>query len=145
MTTSESTIALDVSAISGSYKLESSKNYDEYLKELGTGLLARKTQLTQTPIVRISVNGDQWTIRTESSLNNTEQTFQLGQEFDVTRPDGEHVKAVVSSGDQCLIEVQEDRAGKTAEIKRDFSQPQQMIETLTYGSTVATRIYKKTE
>ena len=144
MSTSESTIALDTSAITGAYQLVSSENYDKYLSALNVGYLQRKVLSNTSPMVEITNNGDQWTVRTTAMSRATEQTFQLGQEFDAILPNGEAVKAVVSAGDQSLIEVQKRPVGRTVEIKRDFSQPQQMTETLTAESAVATRIYKKT-
>jgi hypothetical protein len=44
------------------------------------------------PKLIISQNGDQWTLRTESTLKTSSYNFTPGVEFDETRLDGEVVK-----------------------------------------------------
>lgn len=48
------------------------------------------------PTSIISVDGDQVTLKTQSTFKNTELTFKLGEEFDETTADDRKVK--VSGG-----------------------------------------------
>ena len=56
------------------------------------GFATRKIAGVAKPNVIISHNGDNYTIKTESSLKNTEISFKLGEEFDETTADDRKVK-----------------------------------------------------
>jgi len=43
------------------------------------------------PNVVISIDGDQWTIRSETSFTTSVTTFELSKEFEDTTPDGRKV------------------------------------------------------
>lgn len=49
-----------VEAILGNWKLVSSENFDDLLKELGVGFMIRKLATSAKPNVEISCNGDEW-------------------------------------------------------------------------------------
>ncbi|RMC15229.1 hypothetical protein DUI87_07414 [Hirundo rustica rustica] len=76
----------------GTWKLISSENFDDYMKELGVGLATRKLGGLARPDVIISMKGDIVTIRTESTFKNTTISFKLGQQFDETTADDRKVK-----------------------------------------------------
>ncbi|XP_060098933.1 myelin P2 protein-like isoform X2 [Heteronotia binoei] len=85
----------------GSWKLVSSENFDDYMKELGVGLATRKLGSLARPKVIISMKGDVVTIRTESAFKNTEITFKLGQEFEETTADNRKTKECIMKGVTC--------------------------------------------
>uniref|UniRef100_A0A8C3XHA2 Peripheral myelin protein 2 n=1 Tax=Cyanoderma ruficeps TaxID=181631 RepID=A0A8C3XHA2_9PASS len=99
----------------GTWKLISSENFDDYMKELGVGLATRKLGGLARPDVIISMKGDTVTIRTESTFKNTTISFKLGQQFDETTADDRKVK--VSKRKGSLVEVQKWN-GKETTIKR---------------------------
>ena len=79
-------------AFEGTWKLVSSENFDDYMKEVGVGFATRKVAGMAEPTLIISVNGDVATIRSESTFKNTEISFKLDQEFDEVTPDDRKVK-----------------------------------------------------
>ena len=58
----------------------------------GVGLLTRTTANALKPDTIISIDGDTWKLRTESTFKNTELVFKLNEEFDETTADGRKVK-----------------------------------------------------
>ncbi|KAK2527926.1 myelin P2 protein [Columba guinea] len=101
----------------GTWKLISSENFDDYMKELGVGLATRKLGGLAKPDVIISMKGDMVTIRTESTFKNTTISFKLGQQFDETTADDRKVKSVVTLEKGALVQVQKWN-GKETTIKR---------------------------
>ncbi len=61
-----------------------------YLK--GVGFALRQSAKLVKPKLIISQNGDQWTLKSESSFKSGSYEFTPGVEFDETRLDGEVVK-----------------------------------------------------
>uniref|UniRef100_A0A8C5KJY3 Fatty acid binding protein 9, testis n=1 Tax=Jaculus jaculus TaxID=51337 RepID=A0A8C5KJY3_JACJA len=76
----------------GTWKLVSSENFEDYMKELGVDAAARHAASLVKPSVSIGVNGEMVNIRTESSFTNTDVSFKLGEEFDETTADNRKVK-----------------------------------------------------
>uniref|UniRef100_A0A8C9P866 Cytosolic fatty-acid binding proteins domain-containing protein n=1 Tax=Spermophilus dauricus TaxID=99837 RepID=A0A8C9P866_SPEDA len=76
----------------GTWKLVSSENFEDYMKELGVNAAARNAAVLVKPNVIISMDGDKVKMRTESSFKNTEISFKLGEEFDETTADDRNVK-----------------------------------------------------
>lgn len=82
--------------------------------------MTRNLAKTATPTVEVSVSGDTYTIKTLSTLKNSEITFQLGVEFEEDRADGKRVKTVVTAdGATKLVQVQ--KGDKEVTIVREFS------------------------
>ncbi|ELK02411.1 Fatty acid-binding protein, adipocyte [Pteropus alecto] len=79
-------------AFVGTWKLVSSENFDDYMKEVGVGFATRKVAGMAKPNMIISVDGDVITIKSESTFKNTEISFKLGQEFDEVTADDRKVK-----------------------------------------------------
>ncbi|KAM5280815.1 fatty acid-binding protein, adipocyte isoform 3-T3 [Ctenodactylus gundi] len=82
-------------ALVGTWKLVSSENFDDYMKEVGVGFATRKVAGMAKPNMIISVNGDVITIKSESTFKNTEISFKIGQEFDEVTADDRKVKECV--------------------------------------------------
>ncbi|XP_072855175.2 fatty acid-binding protein, adipocyte [Pogona vitticeps] len=125
----------------GTWKLVSSEKFDEYMKELGVGFATRKIAGVAKPNVIISHNGDNYTIKTESSLKNTEISFKLGEEFDETTADDRKVKSVVTLDNGTLNHVQR-WDGKETTIKRKVEDGKLIVECV-MNNVVSTRIYEK--
>ncbi|XP_037360737.1 fatty acid-binding protein 9-like [Talpa occidentalis] len=125
----------------GTWKLESSENFDEYMKELGVSAAVRNAVELVKPSTTISVDGDKVNITTESSFKNTEISFKLGEEFDETTADNRKVKSTITLSGDVMIHVQK-WLGKETTIKRQIVDGKMVVECA-MNNTVSTRIYKK--
>lgn len=56
------------------------------------GFATRKVANLTKPTTIISVDGDTVTLKTQSTMKNTELSFKLGEEFDETTADDRKVK-----------------------------------------------------
>ena len=79
----------------GEWKLISSENFDELMKELGVGFMLRKLGATTKPNVRFEKNGDEWTFTTISAIKTIVIKFKLNEEFDEETADGRKVKVLI--------------------------------------------------
>ncbi|XP_051014228.1 fatty acid-binding protein 9 [Acomys russatus] len=125
----------------GTWKLVSSENFEDYMKELGLGFAARNVAGLVKPSVTISCNGEKVSIQTESSFNNTEISFELGEEFDETTADNRKVKSIITLEGGSMIQVQK-WLGKETTIKRKIVDGKMVVEC-TMNNIVSTRTYEK--
>ncbi|KAH7640603.1 fatty acid-binding protein [Dermatophagoides farinae] len=94
----------------GKYKLATSENFDNFLKEIGVGLVKRKLANTTYPTVEfIKDQNDSLIFKSHTVIKTSETKFKLGEEFDEDRLDGKRVKSVVEFvGGNQLIQTQRD-------------------------------------
>ncbi|CAH1118485.1 unnamed protein product [Phaedon cochleariae] len=123
------------------YKLESSDNFDEYMKALGVGLVTRKMGGAVSPVVDLQKEGDEYTFNSNSTFKNIVLKFKPGVEFDQDTPDGRKVSAVITVDGNTLHEVQKNADGTTTTIDRTFT-PEECKMVMSIGDITATRIYK---
>uniref|UniRef100_A0A8C6WLA6 Cellular retinoic acid-binding protein 1 n=1 Tax=Neogobius melanostomus TaxID=47308 RepID=A0A8C6WLA6_9GOBI len=93
-------------AFVGTWNLKNSEKFDDYMKELGVPFATRTVGNMTKPTTIISVEGDTVTVKTQSTIKNTEVNFKLEQEFDETTADGRSVKSLVRIQDGKLVHVQ---------------------------------------
>ena len=79
----ESTISVD---FSGTWKLEKSENFDELLKAMKVGYVARKAINGLTPEFTIKQDGDNFHIISKTMLQTRESKFKVGEEFREKHP-----------------------------------------------------------
>ncbi|XP_028675059.2 fatty acid-binding protein, heart [Erpetoichthys calabaricus] len=130
-----------VENFTGTWNMYDTKNFDEYMKEIGVGFLMRQMGSSSKPTTIIGLNDDKINVKTLSTFKNTEIEFKLGEEFDETTADGRKVKSVVTLDDGKLVHVQKWDDKETTlvrEVKED-----ELTLTLTAGEVVCTRMYKK--
>ncbi|XP_020851378.1 fatty acid-binding protein, adipocyte [Phascolarctos cinereus] len=128
-------------AFVGTWKLISSENFDEYMKEVGVGFATRKVAGMAKPSMVISVQGDVITIKSESTFKNTEISFKLGQEFDEVTADDRKVKSLITLNDGALVQVQKWN-GKSTTITRKLVDGKIVVECV-MKDVVSTRLYEK--
>merc|ERR1711973_309815 len=80
----------------GTFKLEDSKNYEPFLKEIGVGWVNRKLVLGVSPKQTISQNGDEISIKIDTFLWSSTSKFKIGDTYIEDSPNGESVPTTVS-------------------------------------------------
>lgn len=124
------------------YKLNTSDNFDDYMKALGVGLITRKMGNTVSPTIELTENNGEYTLSSSSTFKNTVITFKLGVEFDEETPDGRKVKSTITKDGNKLIQIQ--KGDKDTQITREFS-AEEVKMVLKVDDIVATRVYKALE
>ncbi|XP_042291338.1 fatty acid-binding protein, heart [Thunnus albacares] len=130
-------------AFVGTWNLKESEKFDEYMKELGVGFATRKVGNLTKPTTIIAVDGDKVTVKTQSTIKNTELNFKLGEEFDETTADDRKVKSLVTIDNGKMVHIQK-WDGKETSLVREVS-GNALTLTLTLGDVVCTRRYEKAE
>ncbi|XP_018553044.1 fatty acid-binding protein, heart [Lates calcarifer] len=130
-------------AFVGTWNLKESENFDDYMKELGVGFATRKVGNLTKPTTVISLDGDKVTVKTHSTIKNTELSFKLGEEFDETTADDRKVKSIVNIEDGKMVHVQK-WGDKETSLVREVN-GNTLVLTLTIGQVVCKRRYEKAE
>merc|ERR1712203_462559 len=81
-------------ALKGQWVRDSADNYDKLLKELAVNWLLRQAAQASTPVMEITEEGGEWTIKSSTTLKTVELKFKLGEKFEETTPDGREVESV---------------------------------------------------
>ena len=93
----------------GKYKRISTENYKEMLQEFDINFLFIKAATSSSapvPVIEISEENGQWTIKTSSALKSFSRTFKLGEPFNETTADGREVTSAILLEDGKLVSVQ---------------------------------------
>ncbi|KAM7373126.1 hypothetical protein PAMP_008006 [Pampus punctatissimus] len=128
-------------AFIGTWNLKESEKFDDYMRELGVGFATRQLGNLTKPTTIISVDGDRVTIKTQSTIKNTELSFKLGEEFDETTADDRKVKSLVTIDNGKMVHTQK-WGGKETTLVREVN-GNSLSLTLTLGEVVCTRRYEK--
>ncbi|XP_075961550.1 fatty acid-binding protein, heart isoform X3 [Anarhichas minor] len=105
------------------------------------GFATRQMGSVTKPTTIISVDGDTVTVKTQSTLKNTEVSFKLDEEFDETTADDRKVKSLVTVDGGKLVHVQK-WDGKETSLVRSVD-GNALTLTLTMDDVVSTRHYMK--
>ncbi|XP_053251753.1 myelin P2 protein-like [Podarcis raffonei] len=128
-----------VEQFSGTWKLISSENFDEYMKELGVGFAQRKLGSLAKPTMTITTDKDVATIRTETVFKVAEISFKLDQEFEEITMDNRRAKSVITRENGTLIQVQKWNGNETI-IKRKIANGTMVLEYI-MNDIICTRVY----
>jgi len=122
----------------GTYERTSADKYDEFLTALGVNMLLRKAATASTPVMTVSEENGEWTIKTSTMLKSMELKFKLGEEFEEKTPDGREVKAVVTQEGDKLITVQtaKKEGEKSTKMTREFFDDKCVVTIEITGSDV---------
>uniref|UniRef100_A0A3P8UR36 Cellular retinoic acid-binding protein 1 n=1 Tax=Cynoglossus semilaevis TaxID=244447 RepID=A0A3P8UR36_CYNSE len=82
----------------GTWKMKKSENFDELLKALGVNSMLRKVAgaAASNPQVEIRQDGEQFYIKTSTSVRTTEINFHIGEEFNEETVDGRKCKSLAT-------------------------------------------------
>nr|KAG5686578.1 hypothetical protein BaRGS_005149 [Batillaria attramentaria] len=103
----------------GTWNLAHTENFDEYMKAVGVGMVMRKLGGTQKPTQEITVDGDNWHIKTITTFKTSELKFKLNEPFDEHTIDGRNVKTTCKLEGQKLI--QDQKGEPESMITREFN------------------------
>ncbi len=70
---------------------------DDYLKELGVGMMGRMVAKNIKPRLVITEKDGKWTLRTETTFKTTTLEFTPNVEYEETTPDGRELKVTIIS------------------------------------------------
>jgi len=127
-------------AFIGSWNLQSSENFDEYMKAVGVGAIMAKLGSTAKPTLIISVDGDTWTMKSETTFKTTKVEFKIGVEFDETTADDRKMKTTITLEGNKLIQ---DQKGEIPSVITREVDGNKMTVTCKAKDVVATRHYLK--
>ncbi|KAK0132018.1 Cellular retinoic acid-binding protein 1 [Merluccius polli] len=90
------TSSADMPNFAGIWKMRSSENFDELLKALGVNAMLRKVAgaAAAKPHVEIRQDGEQFYIKTSTTVRTTEINFTIGEEFHEETVDGRKCKSL---------------------------------------------------
>ncbi|ESO09778.1 hypothetical protein HELRODRAFT_186290 [Helobdella robusta] len=129
----------------GTWSLDKSEKFDEYMKAVDVGFVMRKLGSTVKPDVKIGAAGDEVFIRSESSVSTHEIKFKLGEEFVETTADGRKPKTVIELKDGKLIQVQKGDGIVPSTITRELQDDNTLVCTCEAKDVVCKRYYKRNE
>merc|ERR1712227_464834 len=66
----------------GTYERSAAENYEAFLDALGVGMILKKAATATTPVMTVTEEGGQWTIKTSTMLKSMELTSIVTQEGD---------------------------------------------------------------
>ncbi|XP_028924146.1 fatty acid-binding protein 5 [Ornithorhynchus anatinus] len=127
----------------GKWCLVDSKHFEEYMKELGVGMALRKVGALAKPDVYISVDGDNVTIKTESTMKTSQFSCKLGEKFEETTADGRKTQTVCNFVDGALVQHQA-WDGKESTITRKI-EGGKLVVVCVMNSVTCTRTYEKAQ
>jgi len=108
--------------IAGKYNLETSENFEEFMKQLGVGIMLRKLGASAKPSLEISEENGVWTIKTISTMKTTEVKFKLGEEITENTVDGRQCKTVFTLDGNIMTQIQKPaKDGKEVKYVREFT------------------------
>jgi len=122
--------------------MESSENFDEYMKTVGVNFMTRKVAATlKTNYVISAEANDVYNLRLESTFKNADMKFKLNEEFDETTSDGRKCKTLITLDGNKLI--QDQRGDQPSVITREITANDTLVCICKANEIVCTRIYKR--
>jgi hypothetical protein len=124
----------------GKWNNVSSDKFDDYMQAVGVNVMWAKIGSIAKPTLHISVDGDTWTLKSETTMKTATITFKLGQEFDETTADDRKMKTTITLTGNVLTQ---DQKGEVPSVITREVNGDTMTVLCKAKDVVATRIYKK--
>jgi hypothetical protein len=126
----------------GKWKLESSENFDSYMKAVGVNFMMAKLGSTAKPTVIIKRDGDTIKLRTETTFKTSEISFKMGEEFEETTTDGRKCMTTFRmEGPNKLV--QDQKASIPSIITRELIDDKTLVCICEAKDVVSKRVYKR--
>ncbi|XP_034747032.1 fatty acid-binding protein, liver-like [Etheostoma cragini] len=113
---------------SGTWKVHSEENLEEFLKVVGAPEMIVKMRKELKPVLVIEQNGKDFTYTMKTPIGTKVHSFSLGKESEMTAVDGRKIKCTVRQENGKLI-AENEKFTSVREIQGD-----DMVETITAGS-----------
>jgi len=125
----------------GTWHLEKSENFDSYMEAVGVNAELAKLASQAKPSLTFSVDGDTWSLKTETPFKTHVVEFKIGQEFEETTADDRKMKSTFTlEGDSKLHQDQKGAVPST--IVREIVGGK-LVVTCTAKNIVSVRHYTK--
>ncbi|UJR22015.1 hypothetical protein I4U23_025082 [Adineta vaga] len=132
-----------IEALKGIWDYVNGDSMDEYLKEIGVGMMGRMVAKSMKPRLIISETNGKWTLRTETSLRTMSIEFVPNEEYEETTADGRELKGIVRFENGKWIQTMHDKNGKESMVTRWVDDQDQQQIILECGKAKAHRIHKR--
>ena len=132
----------------GRYLMESSENFDDFMKALGVGMIKRKLANSVIPINEIEIaDSGEYTIRTVTTVRTSEIVFKLNEPFTEDTIDGRKTQTMPTRIGNFL---KLDQKGDKSKGEKDSVMTRDLVGDiitmkLIVDNVVCTRIYKRIE
>ena len=133
-------------ALVGRWKCVEVENFDDFLKILGVGFIARKVGASLKPTVTISYNksDNKWQIDSESSAKNTSISFEIGKEFEEESPDGsKKIKSLATIEGNKMVQTQTEGGKIFCVVTREVNEKNEQVVLFKADQVVAKRVFKR--
>ncbi|XP_017281967.1 fatty acid binding protein 4b [Kryptolebias marmoratus] len=126
----------------GTWKLNDSENFDDYLKEVGVLLPMRLMASASKPTLEVKEEaGGMISVKASSTFSKVELKFKLGEECEDNTADGRKAKSTFTYEDGKLVQKQA-WDGKTTTLVREI-QNGELLTTCEMNGVVSVRKYMK--
>lgn len=125
------------------WHLLESHSSEDCTKELVVGLTLRKMGAMAKPDCIITLDGNNLTVKTESTVKTTVFSCTLGEKFDETTADGRKTETVCTFTDGALVQHQK-WEGKESTITRKLKDGKMVVECV-MNNAICTRVYEKVQ
>jgi len=128
----------------GRYLMESSENFDDFMKALGVGMIKRKLANSVIPINEIEISDlGVYTIRTVTTVRTSEISFKLDEPFVEDTIDGRRTQTTPTREENFLKLDQKGNKGEKDSLMTRQLDGDIITMKLIVDNIVCTRIYKR--
>ncbi|XP_069460715.1 cellular retinoic acid-binding protein 2 [Ambystoma mexicanum] len=130
----------------GNWKMKHSENFEELLKAMNVNVMLRKIAVAAAskPAVEIKQDGENFYIKTFTTVRTTEINFKINEEFEEQTVDGRPCKSLVKWESEnkmvCEQRLLKGEGPKTS-WSREMTNDGELILTMKADNVVCTRIY----
>uniref|UniRef100_H2YY68 Cytosolic fatty-acid binding proteins domain-containing protein n=1 Tax=Ciona savignyi TaxID=51511 RepID=H2YY68_CIOSA len=129
-------------AIAGSWTLDKSENYEEFLKAVGMNAIKRAMAVKLGGTLTITPVNGKLKVKSVNGPKTKEREMPIGQNFDDEGPNGGVAKGIwVEEGDK-MVGTFTTEKGKKFVMTREVVKGQ-LVQTMDFDGTVCKRFFKK--